>query len=80
MDGRSECPDEASQMLFCVPLLSTEGSTHKPLDLLFFSLAELAEGALSFVVFFLVFFLGVSSSSSSPLSSSVSESTQTGAN
>lgn len=48
----------------------------KPLDLLFFSLAELAEGQLSFDVFFLVFFLGVSSSSSS--SSSVSEATGTG--
>lgn len=62
--------------------LSTEGSTHvsyKPLDLLFLSLAELAEGELSFGVFFLVFFLGVSSSSSSSLSSSVSEATRTGA-
>lgn len=82
-----------NQILFCVPLqhkvtqvpilisLSTEGTTHmsyKPLDLLFFSLAELAEGELSFAVFFLVFFLGVSSSSSSSLSSSVSESTRMG--
>lgn len=45
-----------------------------PLDLDFFSLAELAEGELSFVVFFLVFFLGVSSLSSSSSSSSVPES------
>lgn len=44
-----------------------------PLDLDFFSLAELAGGELSFVTFFFVFFLGVSSSSSSS-SSSVTES------
>lgn len=68
------------QVPILIPL-SAEGSTHasyKPLDLLFFSLAELAEGELSFGVFFLVFFLKVSSSSSSSLSSSVPESTKTG--